>query len=273
MGSKTSKAKHSTSVHTKTVVAGVAGVPKAPMVPQDIVHEILDYLVADSDLKSLRSCCLVSKSWIEICRRYLFHTIFFTPIHTTKWLEKFPVPGESPAHHVRDLRFLSGGDFDSPERFLEHIPWFINVERVTLLGYGGWETLSQILLLGRFSQSVTSLVINAGLPISALQVQNILVALPSLNNVSLSGSLLVTSRDTLRGMGTVLRGDFGGRLRLIKETTEVAHILLAVPTGLHFTKVEVLGMHECLITTVMLAEECGRSLTKLTYTVGNFCKS
>jgi len=169
------------------------------------------------------------------------------------------------------MRFLSGSHFDPPDGFFEHIPWFTNVEEMTLIGYGGWETLSQILSFGRLPQSVTSLTINAG-AINVLQIRDILVGLPNLNDLSLSGSLIMASRGVLRGIGTVLRGNFGGRLRLLKRlaTTDIMSMLLEVPTGLHFTEVEVRGANECLVPTVRLAEACGRSLVKLAYSVDSF---
>lgn len=271
MGSKTSKAKRSTTFETKTVVTSAPKVSVGFTIPQEIVDEILDHLVVDSDSRPIRSCSLVSKSWVQRCRRYLFHTILFTSTHTTRWLNAFPVPEESPAHHVRDLRFFSGGDFNIPEEFFEHIPWFTSVEKVSLSGYGGWETFCRILSLGRFSQSVTSLVISAG-GINVLQIRNILAQLPSLEGLSLSGFLVMMNRDTLRGIGSVLTGNFGGRLRLLKRhaVEDVINMLLEIPTGLHFTEVDILSTCECLVLTVRLAEACGGNLVKLTYSVDNF---
>lgn len=274
MGSKTSKTKRSASVETKTAATSTAKIPAGPRVPQEIVDEILDHLVADSDSRSLRSCSLASKFWVQRCRGYLFHTILFTSALTTKWLETFPVPEESPAHHVRDLRFVAGGGFNVPERFFEYVPWFTKVERVTVSGFGGWETLCRILSLGAFPQSVTSLAINAGI-VNLLQIRNILAQLQNLNDLSLSRSHVTVDREALPGIGSILRGNFGGRLRLHAKhaAKEVINTLLEVPTGLHFTEVEVIGVPECLVSTVRLAEACGRNLVKLTYSIDPSCKS
>ena len=96
-----------------------------------------------------------------------------------------------------------------------------------------------------------------------------MVQLPNLDDLSLSGSLVTVDRNTLPGTGTALRGRFGGRLRLDNghAIADVINMLLEVPTGLHFTEVEILGKYECLSLTVRLAEACGKSLVYLTYVV------
>jgi len=82
-------------------------------------------------------------------------------------------------------------------------------------------------------------------------------------------------RDGLRGIGTVLRGEFGGQLQLLRlkrhADTDVMNMLLEVPTGLHFAEVHILGVYECLPPTVRLAEACGKNLVKLTYSVDDHC--
>ena len=157
MDSKTSKAKRPTTVKSEAVII--------PRISQDVIDEILDHLATDSDSSgalpssehlpfseseaelqpilacafvSLQACALVSRSWAQSCRRHLFHTVFFTSRNTRRWFKTFPVPRESPAHHVRDLRIWIGGDTRGvPERFFEHTPWFGNVEELSLLGHGG----------------------------------------------------------------------------------------------------------------------------------------
>ena len=95
MGSISSKAKRLASTKAKVVVT--------PRIPQDIIDEILDHLVTDSGARYLRTCALVSKSWIPSCRRHLFRVGSFTAASLREWLKKFPVPEDSPAHYVRDI--------------------------------------------------------------------------------------------------------------------------------------------------------------------------
>jgi hypothetical protein len=110
MGSKTSKAKRPTSAKPKTVVA--------PRVPQEIIDEILDHLALDSDFESLRSCALVSKSWVPSCRRHLFHTILFASWDMIRWLKMFPVPRRVPATTSRTYTSRLEGSSMVPGGFL-----------------------------------------------------------------------------------------------------------------------------------------------------------
>ena len=264
MGPKTSGAKPPTPTPTET---------KAVILPQDIIDEILDYLATGSDLGSLRSCALVSRSWVPSCRRHLFHVVHFTPVNIDRWLKTFPVPEDSPAHHVRDLRFSIGGDVGAHKRFSEYTPRFTNVDSITLLGYGGFQQL-WILPFGRLPQSVTSLTVDTD-GFTPSQVQGVMAQLPNLNDLSISGHLIIVdAEDILQGRGAVLRGRFGGRLRFSGHHTclGVVDMLLEVPTGLHFTEMSIFTPHDCLLHTVRLAEACGKTLVKLTYTVSSHCK-
>jgi hypothetical protein len=184
-----------------------------------------------------------------------------------RWLESFPVPEEGPAHYVRDLGFSLGGFYGAPREFSEHTPWFTNMERVALLGYEGFLP-SWIPSLGRLPQFVTSLTLNTG-TITLTRIHDIMVQLPNLDDLSISGSLITVGRDRFPGMGTVLRGRFGGRLQLLKghADEDIMNMLLEVPTGLHFTGVQIRGTHECLLSTVRLAEACAKTLVKLSYTI------
>ena len=121
---------------------------------------------------------------------------------------------------------------------------------------------------------MTSLSINTD-AIAVTQIRDVIVQLPNLDELSLSGSIFPVGRRELVGIGTTLRGRFGGRLRLCKgyADRDVMNMLLEIPTGLHFTEVEIHGTHECLRSTVMLANACCETLAKLSYTVSTFCES
>ena len=259
MGSKTTKAKHTASAETKAVTI--------PRIPQEIIDEILDHLAADPRLRplGLQPCALVSKSWVPSCRRHLFYAIFFTPGDILRWLNTFPVPEECPAHHVRDLMFSLKGYYTAPQRFFEYVPWFENVERVTLLEHEGFwppETLSP----GRLPQSATSLTIDADAA-TLLQIRDIMVQLPYLNDLSLSGFPAKVEGKTLQGMGATLGGRFRGKLRLLKghANEDTINMLLEIPTGLHFAEVDICGTQMYLLSAVRLAEACGKTLVKLSY--------
>ena len=143
MGSKISKAKR-----------------PAVITPQDIIDEILDHLAADSDFQSLRACVLVSRSWVPSCRRHLFHTVDLTWGKMDVWLNAFPVPEESPAHHFRVLRLTIRGINWFPDKFFEHAPRFTNVRKLVFGGEGDFRG-SRLPSLWTLPESVTSLTIQA----------------------------------------------------------------------------------------------------------------
>ena len=264
MDSKTSEAKCPTTVKTEVAIV--------PRVPQEIIDEILDHLAVDIQVdgglavRYLRSCALVSKSWIPLSRRFLFHTILFTSKNVDKWLSMFPVPEESPARHVKDLYLVVGDRNSVPEQFLEYTPWFTNVERMALLGAGELQPWWRIPSSWRLPQSVTSLNIKASV-VTLTLLQIIMGQLPNLDDLSLSGCIRAADRGKSPGVRTVLRGRFGGRLGLDDEyaSEEVIDMLLEIPTGLHFTEVDIRTTRECFLSTVKLAEACSKTLVKLSY--------
>jgi len=269
MGSRSSKAKYTTPVETAAVIPVKANTTIGPGIPREILDAVLDHLVADSDLRSLRSCALVSKSWVPSCRRHLFHTVHFTLGSILRWEKAFPVPEKSPAHFIRDLRVSSGGSDGSPGGlFFRYAPWITGVERVSFLGDGKW-----IPMFWQLPRSITSLTMRTDTS-TLVQVRNILAQLPNLDDLSLSGTLVPLSRRQLGGIGTDLRGRFRGRLRLFEEHAgkDVVDMLLEVPTGLHFTVVEIRGMGECLFSTARFVGACCKTLVKLTYTVSSYCE-
>jgi len=155
----------------------------------------------------------------------------------------------------------------APEKFFEHTPWFTNVEKMILFGLIGSQ-LSRSPSFARLPQSMTSLTISSG-TISLLQLRDVMVQLPNTDDFSLLGSLVTVDRNTSPGIGTALRGRFGGQLRLQKgyAETDVINMLLEVPTGLRFTEVQIHSRSVSLSPTVRLAEACGNTLVKLSYAV------
>jgi len=263
MGSESSKARRATAVKTEKIIPAGTEPVTVPRIPQEIIDEILDHLAADSDLTSLRSCVLVSKSWVPSCRRHLFHTVHFTPATTSRWLKMFRVPEKSPAHYVKDLRVSTG---NSDRLFLKYTPWFTRVERITLLGDGGWTPTCW-----RLPQSITSLTMKTDTS-TLVQVTNIMAQLPNLDSLSLSGVLVPVDKTRLARIGSTLKGRFGGRLQLTEGYAgrDTLNMLLEIPTGLRFTEVYICGMRGCLLSTVRLAEACRTTLVKWT---SSQCKS
>ena len=275
MRSKNKLATQSASAETN------ATVPSTILdLPQDIIAEILDHLRAAGSRKSdsrraLLSCSLVSKPWVVPCRRRLFRTILFTWTYVTNWLEAFPVPEKSPAYYVKELQFLFPvWRFDALERFFDYLPWFVNATTVSWKGQADLWLFHQILSFGTLSRSLTSLSLERS-AISVLQIRDIMARLDNLDDLRLSGLLVKIDKDRLCGIGTALRGRFRGRLTLLGELvdSDIADMLLEVPTGLHFTEIYIRATRHNLRSVVKLSEACGTNLTKLTYLVDYIGKS
>jgi len=240
-----------------------------PKIPQDITDEISDLLAADSDFQSLQSCALLSKSWIQSCRRHLFRIAVFTSRNAARWFKTFPEPENSPAHHVRVLCVRIGGADCVPDRFFEYILWFTDVVKVYLLGHGSVGS-SLRPSLWRLPQSITSLTIDTSV-FALVQVWEIMAQLPNLDDLSLSGSHSPVRQGVLISpeIGMPLRGRFGGRLVLSSGWSGKGVIgkLLEVPSGLRFTEVEISSTRSSLLSAVSLVEACSKTLVKLSQTV------
>jgi hypothetical protein len=136
-----------------------------------------------------------------------------------------------------------------------------------VLGGGPGNRFFKIPLFERLPQSVTSLAIDATI-VDLEQMRDLLVLLPNLDNLSLSGTISVGPGTSLRGLGTVLRARFGGKLRLRGlngADRDFVNMLLDVPTVLHFTEVHVHSGRAYHLSTVRLVEGCHSTLTKLSY--------
>lgn len=244
-----------------------------PIFPQEIIYEILDHLDTSS-CPTLRSCSLVSRSWVEPCRRHLFHTIVFKLRDTFRWTETFPIPDQSPAYHVRELTLELGGHYYVPDEFFNRIQWFRNLRKVAMSSGRGndWWWIPPS---GRLSESVTSLTIVSDMALTVPRIRDVMVQLPNLTDLSISGSLLRVGKDKLEGIGTALRGKFCGRLQLHgklgRSYMDVVNALLEVPTGLNFTELDLHSIREGLVPTVRLTEACRKSLVKFSYSIdGNY---
>ena len=258
MGSKSSKSKRLATPKTKAVTI--------PVIPQDIIDEILDHLATDSDIESLRTYALVSKSWVPSCRRHIFHTADFTSNNVHRWFKTFPAPEESPAHYVRELRVWIGGDSRVPEKFFEYIRWFTGVDRLCLLGHGG-PPPSLGPSFWRLPQSTTSLSIDTDV-VPLIQLRDIVAQLPNLDDLSLTGSLVVMDGSGLPEIGAVLRGRFGGKLPPYREyiDNDVNNMLSEIPSGLRFTEVWTFCTRDRLPRAIRLAEACGDNIVRLSHT-------
>ena len=186
----------------------------------------------------------------------------------------FPVREESPAHYVRDLRLKMEVNSRIPDNFFECLPWFTDVDRMSLSGHGmvpltepsSW----------KLPRSVTSLTIDSPL-VTLVQVRDIMLQLPNLNDLALTpDSLAKPDERMLPGNRTALKGRFGGRLLLRGGCVgeDVVNMLLEIPSGLRFTELDIYCTQDPLPSSaVRLAEACRETLVKLSHMFDYPCMS
>ena len=74
----------------------------SPRLPTELLDQTVDIL--QDSTNALKSCCLVSKSWIPRVRKHLFaNTAFRTPRDLKSWKSMFPDPSTSPARYTKSL--------------------------------------------------------------------------------------------------------------------------------------------------------------------------
>ena len=77
-----------------------------PHLPQELLEEILSYLSSD-DSRSLRSCSLVSKSWLDPSRRFLFSSVWIDTAAYQSWLDNISPKNPELLRHVRSLEYFT----------------------------------------------------------------------------------------------------------------------------------------------------------------------
>ena len=111
-----------------------------------------------------------------------------------------------------------------------------------------WSKEFQLPSFWRLPQSVTSLTVTAN-KVALPKTRDIVAQLPNLDGLSLLGPHKAVAERALPGIGVTLRGRFGGQLRLVGPGYAgegVMGIFLEVPTGSHFTEVQVRSTHDHL---------------------------
>ena len=240
-----------------------------PPLPEELLDDIVDLLHDSKD--ALRSCCLVSKSWIPCTRKFLFaRIVFWTPRKLRLWINTFPDPSTSPAYYTRTL--VVG----CPE-----------IARTEDAGEGGWiRTFSRIMHLRvdipGSASGVPEIQLSLFRGLSPF-VQSIRIAsnylLPQTFDLVYSFPLLEDLSVVVSGMndGSRCSGGlnatqpssppvFTGTLRLSINSgiDAVALTLLSLPSGLHFRKLDLRGGHENTSTlTTALIESCCDTLESI----------
>ena len=199
--------------------------------PPDIFDLITDHLCNDGT--ALHACCLASKSWIPLARRHLFAGVSFSAAGPSLrlWMEAFPDPSNSPAHHVRRL-FISQ---DVPP----NSPWIRSFDHVEYLDvntlYWEGDIEASLFQFHGLSPTLKSLSLSH-LYIPLWETFHFVCSFPLLEDLALRCD--GPERDEWFTLPST-SPKFIGTLRLIDEIRSSVHGLLNLPGGLHFTKIAV----------------------------------
>ena len=235
--------------------------------------EILDLIVDHSyDERTLKECCLVSKSWVPRARRHLFFHIEFTPQSPVKsWIKAFPDPSTSPAHHARVLSLYCLAAVGSAGTgALAWVRTFCNVVdlRIVSVRWNGNQT--SLVPFHKLFPTLKSLAIyRCYIPPSELL--GLICSFPLLEDLQLR---LLSTRDTPaidERTAPSTSPEFTGTLHLSGDFRSVLPTLLGLPNGFRFSVVVISNHVDDSDLTRDLVLGCSDTLKSLS--VGYFTSS
>ena len=245
-----------------------------PYLPPEILDCIVDTL--RDRPKTLRNCCLVTKSWIPRARKHLFAEIeFFSVEHLESWKKTFPDPFNSPAYHTHTLLVYCPHAVTATDA--EDGGWIQAFSRLVHLKVGDSirrPNCREVSLapLHRFSPVLKSLRVSS-LRLSDSQILDLVYHLPLLEDLSLTILGAQTSDPNVGGSPNATQPStsppFTGTLELtlLQEMNHIARWLLDLPNGLHFRKLRLSWPREGYLRWInTLVAGCSDTLESLDVT-------
>ena len=206
----------------------------SPDLPPEILDSVVDLLFDEP--KTLRQCCLVSKSWVQRTRKHLFAVVVFrTERSINAWKEVFPESSDSPAKYTNVLKIESTGTILKDGC----IPTFPRLARLEVNRTTYHYTCSYMnpAALQKTPPTLKSLSIHSLRPSQAF---NLIRSLPFLEDLSLTGDAGDIKDNDLDDVLSSTSPPFTGVLQLCMSqgTADTARRLLNLPNGLHFRKLQ-----------------------------------
>ena len=239
-----------------------------PRLPTELRDLVVDFLCDSRD--ALKSCSLVSKSWIPCCRKYLFADIEVNAMNLPSWKSKFPDPSTSPACHTRKL--LVEFPLEIVDTDAEEGGWISAFSRVVDFKVDAQYTDTdwpEIYLapFNRMSPMIKSLKLSF-CGILSSQVYDLVYSFPLLEDLAVISYDRWITNDY--GQPTASRPSISpaltGCLDLCLETKTdlVASWLLSLPGGLRFRELRLaVYEEEDMLPAIALVEGCRFTLESL----------
>ena len=244
-----------------------------PRLPQELLDHVVDLL--HDKRGALKSCCLVSKSWIPRTRKHLFaHLQLSTPEDLRSWRDTFPDPPNSPACYARNLFIIcpqvaTATDVEEGGwiRAFAHVVHF----EIAIRKMDADELADPRILVPfhGFSPVLESLRINfTSFPSS--YIFDFINSFPLLEDLSV---VSLDRRESYNGFNgsptavrTLSRPMLTGSMELVLEMGMdcVASRMLSLSGGLHFRELKLtLSRGSDVSLTTALVESCGSTLESL----------
>jgi len=227
--------------------------------PLEMLDLIIDQL--HDEPTTLKSCCLVSKSWIPRTRRHLFASVAFDTVgHPfTSWLKMFPNPLNSPARHIRSLSVHRLPAITTTDAGVAScIRTFHNVVRLrfTHLIPADYEALT---LFNGFTHTVRSLCLAS----TFFEVFDLVCSFPLLEDLALVS--LRSEGDTVRRIAPSTSPRLTGSLELSTTSgiRSAVRRLLGLPGGIRFAKITVSCFESDFEPATDLVSRCSGTLEHL----------
>jgi hypothetical protein len=224
--------------------------------PPEILDLIVDHL--HDEPTALKTCCVVSKSWIQRTRTHLFASVEFSPptFHIELWKKTFPDPSNSPAHHTRSLTIrgipvVTAADTDEGG----WICTFHNLVHLYLESHNRGKGGSLTPFHG-ISPALRSLHLICTSP----DALDLICSFPLLEDLAMfnfiqGGDVWNTPPTSPKLTGSLGLSKFG-------RIQPVARRLLSLPNGLHFTKITV-ALDQGIQSVVDLVSRCSYTLESI----------
>ena len=236
----------------------------SPRLPAELLDHTVDFL--HNSRGTLKSCCLVSKSWTPRARKHLFaETTFRTPRQLKSWKTMFPDPSTSPARYTTFLTIERGllptasdaevGGWIRTFSRVEHFK--INIGRTSNYEY--------FVAFHGFSPAIKSLRVNCFV-FPASRILDLVLSFPLLEDLSVTTHTNIED-EQYDGKLTATQSScspvFSGSLQLFQMygINRIASRLLLLPNGLRFRELDLSWMNEDDVSlTRELVEMCRSTL-------------
>jgi len=245
-----------------------------PHLPPELLDRIIDLL--HDNPEALEECCLVSKSWIPRTRKHLFANIMFrTQKSLRSWMETFPDPFNSPAHHTHTLTYSQSVECSGAGDWITSFSRVVHLD-VFGLGFRSSPTrpMGSFVPLHGFSPILKSIRLDFSI-IPASQLFNLILSFPLLEDLTVV-TYFEASTDGVDDPGELSTAfqpsnppTFTGSLELLMRggTGPIARRLLSSPGGIHFRKLTLTWYQDSDGPSIRgLVGECSGTLESLKIT-------